>query len=88
MVTDCAQELSKDLQKARAITKNNIQKAQKDQKKHYDRKSKMCELQVEDSVILKVKPRFKLDRSYKGSFTVESLTATNAVIQMSGDSCA
>ena len=74
---------------ARAIAKSNIQpRAQKEQKKHYDRKSKECELEVGDLVKLKVQPRFKLDRSYKGPFTVESLTATNAVIRMSNDSSA
>ena len=88
MATAYAQELSKELQRAKAIAKSNIQKAQKEQKKHYDRKSKECELEVGDLVMLKVQPRFKLDRSYKGPFTVESLTATNAVIWMSNDSSA
>ena len=88
VATAYAQELSKELQRARAIAKSNIQKAQKEQKKHYDRKSKECELEVGDLVKLKVQPRFKLDRSYKGPFTVESLTATNAVIWMSNDSSA
>ena len=83
-----AKELSKGLQKTRAIPKSNIQKAQKDQKKHYDHKSKECELQVGDLVMLKVQPHFKLGRSYKGPFTVESLTATNAVICLSSDSSA
>ena len=35
--------------------------------------------------MLKVQPRFKLDHCYKGPFTVESLTATNAVIKVRGD---
>ena len=85
VATAYAQELSKELQRARAIAKSNIQK---EQKKHYDRKSKECELEVGDLVMLKVQPRFKLDRFYKGPFTVESLTATNAVIRMSNDSSA
>ena len=37
---------------------------------------------------LKVQPRFKLDHCYKGPFTVESLTATNAVIKVRGDNSA
>ena len=35
--------------------------------------------------MLKVQPRFKLDRSYKGPFQIESLTSTNAVIQLVND---
>ena len=38
--------------------------------------------------MLKVQPRFKLDRCYKGPFAVESLTATNAVIKVRGDNSA
>ena len=81
VATAYAQELLKKLQKARAIAKDNIQKAKKDQKKHYDYKSKECELQVGHSATLKVQPHFKLYYSYERLFTVESLTATNAVIK-------
>ena len=35
---------------------------------HYDRRAKDSELQVGDLVMLKVQPRFRLDRSYKGPF--------------------
>ena len=38
--------------------------------------------------MLKVEPRFKLDRSFKGPFVVQSFTATNVVIQLQGDNTA
>ena len=41
-----------------------------------------------DLVLLKVQPRFKLDCSYKGPITVQSLTSTNAVIKLVGDQSA
>ena len=31
--------------------------------------------------MLKVQPKYKLDRKYKGPFVIKSLTNTNAVIQ-------
>ena len=88
VATEYAKEVSKELKRARAVAKDNIQKAQKNQKRHYDRKSKDYELKAGDLVMLKVQPCFKLDRCYKGPFTVESLTATNAVIKVRGDSSA
>ena len=35
--------------------------------------------------MLKVQPKYKLDRRYKGSFVIKSLTDTNAVIYIKGD---
>ena len=46
---------------------------------------KECELQKEDLVMLKVQPRFKLDRTYRGPFEVQSLTSTDAVIKLIND---
>ena len=43
------------------------------------------ELQVGDLVMLKVEPRFRLDRVYKGPFQIKSLTSTNAVIVLKSD---
>ena len=40
---------------------------------------------VGDLVMLKTAPRFRLDRSFKGSFVVETVTPTNAVIQLKDD---
>ena len=66
--TEYAKEVSKELKRARAVAKDNIQKAQKNQKRHYDRKLKECKLKVGDLVMLKVQPLFKLDLSYKGRY--------------------
>ena len=43
VATEYAKEVSRELKRARAVAKDNIQKAQKNQKRHYDRKSKECE---------------------------------------------
>ena len=40
VATEYAKEVSRELKRARAVAKDNIQKAQKNQKRHYDRKSK------------------------------------------------
>lgn len=88
VATEYAKELSLELKRARKAAKDNIEKSQREQKKQYDRRSKECDLQVGDLVMLKVQPRFKLDRSYKGPFTIQSLTTTNAVIKLVGDASA
>ena len=43
------------------------------------------DLKVGNLVMLSVQPRYKLDRQFKGPFVIESLTETNAVIQVKGD---
>ena len=85
VATDYGKELSLELKRARQAAKVNIQK---DQKKYYDQNCKNCELKVGDLVMLKVQSRFKLDRSYKGPFTIQSLTVTNAVIRLANDDSA
>ena len=70
VATEFGKELSLELKRARQVAKANIQRAQKDQKKYYDQNCKNCELKIGDLVMLKVQPRFKLDRSYKGPFTL------------------
>ena len=88
VATDYAKELSAELKLAREAAQKSIEKAQAEQKKHYDRRAKDTDLVVGDLVMLKVQPRFKLDRSYKGPFRIESLTSTNAMIQLVNDSSA
>ena len=83
--TGYGRELAKELEQARAIPKQNIEKKQQEQKKHCDRKTKDVKLKVGDLVMLKTEPRFRLDRSYKGPFEIKSLTSTNAVIQLKDD---
>ena len=74
--------VAKELKQARQLPKKQIQH---NQKKFNDRRSKDVELKIVDRVMLKVEPRFKLDRSFKGPFVVKSLTSTNAVIRLQGD---
>lgn len=88
METEYGQQLAKELKQARIVAKQNIGKKQKEQKTYYDQKSKEIELQVGDLVMLKIEPRFKLDRSFKGPFVVKSLTSTNAVVQLKDDDTA
>ena len=78
--TEFGKELAKELKCARELARKNIQSAQRAQKQHYDRGVKDVELQVGDLVMLKVEPKFRLDRVYKGPFQIKSLTSTNAVI--------
>ena len=69
---------------AKAFAKRNVEAAQRHQKKYYDREAKDSELKI-DHVMLKVQPKYKLHRRYKGPFVIESLTDTNAVIHVRGD---
>jgi len=70
------------------LARQHIQSAQRSQKKFYDKSSKEIELKVGDRVMLKVEPQFKLDRTFKGPFVIKSLSPTNAMIQVQGDSSA
>ena len=70
------------------MAKQHIWSAQRSQENFYDRHSKEVTLKVGDRVILKVEPRFKLDRTFKGSFVIKSLSPTNAMIQVQEDDSA
>lgn len=59
--TDCARELFQNLRQARRMAQQNIKKAQHQQKRSYDRSAKEPTIKVDDLVMLKVEPRFKLD---------------------------
>ena len=85
---ELGQELVKELKHARNMAKQNVQKKQREQKRLYDRQSKEVDLKVGSLVMLKIQPRFRLDRKYKGSFIVKSVTPTNVVIQLKDDSTA
>ena len=61
--------------------RKNLPRSQRQQKKYYDQKSKIKELKVGDLVMLKTQARFRLDRSFKGPFVVQSVSPTNAVIK-------
>ena len=48
----------------------NLEATQKQQKKYYDKKAKNCELKAGDLAVLKVQPKFKLDRQFEGPFII------------------
>ena len=79
--TDHAKELYKELKIAREIANKNIKKAQSSQKTQYDKKAKNCKIEAGDLVMMKMKPRFKLDRNYKGPYRVTEVTATNGIVK-------
>ena len=85
VASEFAKELVEELKQVRSVAKKNIRKGQAEQKRHYDHKAKDVELSEGDLVMLKVQPRFRLDRRYKGPFRIQSLTATNAVIVLEGN---
>ena len=59
----------------------SIKKAQFSQKTQYDKKAKDCDIVAGDLVMIKVEPRFKLDRNYKGPYRVMEVTATNGIVK-------
>ena len=85
VATEYAKELCKDLKATRELAGKSIRKAQIGQKTQYDKGVRERDLQKGDLVMLKVQPRFKLDRPYRGPFEVQSLSSTNAVIKLVND---
>ena len=85
VATEYAKKLCKDLKATRELTGKGIKKAQIGQKTQYDKGVREFDLQKGDLVMLKVQPRFKLDRPYRGPFEVQSLSSTNAVIKLVND---
>ena len=83
--TDYARELFKELKQARQLAQKTIEKSQRQQKIQYDKGARDPQVQEGDLVMLKVKPRFRLDRSYKGPYRVVSVTATNVFIHPLND---
>ena len=79
--SEYAKELAEELKVARSLAWKNMRAKQKEQKKHYDCKSKIKDMKMGDLVMLKTQPRFHLDRSFKGPFVVQSVTSSNAVIK-------
>ena len=85
VATEYAKELCKDLKATRELAGKSIRKAQIGQKTQYDKGVRECDLQKGYLVMLKVQPRFKLGRPYRGPFEVQSLSSTNAVIKLVND---
>jgi len=80
-----AKELFKELKHARQLAQKCIVKAQHSQKCHYDKRSKNSTIKSADLVMMKVEPKFRLDRSYHGPYRVLDVTPTNAIIQKVND---
>ena len=83
--TDYARELFAETKRARQLAKQTIERAQTAQKKQYDKHSRCSTLSEGDLVMLKVEPRFKLDRSYRGPYRVQGVTPTNVFIRPVND---
>ena len=68
--TDYGVALEKEFKFAQTLAKRNLEASQKQQKKNYDKKAKNCKLKAGDLVMLKVQPKFKLDRQFQGPFNI------------------
>ena len=80
--SDYGRELFLELKKARQLAKENINKAQIAQKTFYDKEAcSKVKIKEGDLVMLKVEPRFKLDRSFRGPYRVYTVTVTCAHIR-------
>ena len=76
--SDYGRELFKELKQVRALAKQSIAKAQNEQ---YDKEVKESKISTGELVMLKVDPKFKLDRQFRGPYRVHNVTATCAYIQ-------
>ena len=72
---------SKNLKQIRDIARKNIQQAQISQKKQYDKGCHPVSVEVEDTVLVKVPPKFKLDCTYHGPYRVYEVTGTNVKVK-------
>ena len=84
---DYCSELVANLSDAWALAHQNIEKAQKKQKRQYDKRATPLKLKVGDRVMVyfpnQVKGKaWKLARPYFGPYKVLSLTPTNAEVQL------
>ena len=63
------------------LAQENIKKALKQQKSSYDKFAREPTIKVNDLIMLKVEPCFKLDRLYRGPYRVIQVTSTSLAIQ-------
>ena len=78
--TKYGRALFKELQTAKETAQKTIGKAQQIQKHNYDKIATDSHLEGGGLCMLKVEPCFRLDRSYRDPFRIQSLTTTDAVI--------
>ena len=83
--TEYARELFKELKQATQLAQKTIQKSQGQQKVQCDKGAKDSCVIEGDIVMLKVEPRFCLDRNYKGPYRVVGVTSMNAFIHPLSD---
>lgn len=81
--SDYGKALARELKEAWAVAKRNVQATQRRQKSYYDQGAKDSGLKAGDLVMLKVQPKYKLDRKYKGPFIIKSLTCSDSVSRRS-----
>ena len=67
------------------MAKQSIGKAHKAQKQQYDKHSTIPAITEGDIVMLRVEPRFKLDRTFRGPYRVTGVTPTNVLIRPIND---
>ena len=75
-------ELFREMKRIRELARQKIKKAQDSQKHQYDKGAKESRIGVGDLVMLKVDPKFKLDRNFHGPYRVHGVTSTSARIQL------
>jgi len=63
-------ELFRELKQVHDLARRNISKAQFGQKVQYSKSASEVKIGEEDLMMLKVKPRFKLDRTFRGLYGV------------------
>jgi len=80
--SEYGKELFKELKQVRALAKQSIAKAQNVQKQQYDKRVKESKISIGELVMLKVDPKFKLDRQFRGPYRVHTVTATCAYVQL------
>ena len=73
--------LFQELKQIRDIARKNIQQAQISQKKQYDKGCHPVSVEVGDTVLVKVQPKFKLDCIYHGPYRVYEVTGTNVKVK-------
>ena len=78
--SEYGKELFKELKQVREMAKQNIGRAQFGQKVQYDKSASEIKITEGDLAMLKVEPRFKLDRTFRGPYRVTGVTSTCATI--------
>jgi len=78
--SEYGKEPFKGLKQVRALAKQSIAKAQNVQKQQYYKRVKESKISIGELVMLKVDPKFKLDRYFRGPYRVHNVTAMCAYV--------